>query len=88
MEIAIVLLVLLAGVVYYIVRPDSKGADKVTPAPAPAPATPAPTVPASEPTELEAMTKAELMDLASAKEVHAAKSWNKGRIIAALTAEN
>lgn len=88
MEIAIVLLVLLAGVVFYIVRPSGKQVDEVTPAPAPAPATPAPSVPAFEPTELEAMTKSELMDLASAKDVHAAKSWNKGRIIAALTAEH
>lgn len=86
MEIAIVLLVLLAGVVFYIVRPSGKQVDEVTPAPAPA--TPAPSVPAFEPTELEAMTKSELMDLASAKDVHAAKSWNKGRIIAALTAEH
>lgn len=87
MEMAIVLLLLLAGVVYFIVRPGSKVVDEVKPTPAPAPA-PAPSVPRFESSELETMTKADLLDLALAKDVHVAKSWNKGRIVAALTAEN
>lgn len=85
MEMAIVLLLLLAGVVYFIVRPGSKVVDEVKPTPAPAPA---PSVPRFESSELETMTKADLLDLALAKDVHVAKSWNKGRIVAALTAEN
>lgn len=87
MEMAIVLLLLLTGVVYFIVRPGSKVVDEVKPTPAPAPA-PAPSVPRFELSELETMTKADLLDLALAKDVHVAKSWNKGRIVAALTAEN
>lgn len=87
MEMAIVLLLLLAGVVYFIVRPGSKVVDEVKPTPAPAPA-PAPSVPRFESSELETMTKADLLDLALVKDVHVAKSWNKGRIVAALTAEN
>lgn len=85
MEMAIVLLLLLAGVVYFIVRPGSKVVDEVKPTPAPAPA---PSVPRFESSELETMTKADLLDLALAKDVHVAKSWSKGRIVAALTAEN
>jgi hypothetical protein len=87
MEMAIVLLLILAGVVYFIVRPGSKVVDEVKPTTAPAPA-PAPSVPRFESSELETMTKADLLDLALAKDVHVAKSWNKGRIVAALTAEN
>lgn len=83
MEMAIVLLLLLAGVVYFIVRPGSKVVDEVKPTPAPAPS-----VPRFESSELETMTKADLLDLALVKDVHVAKSWNKGRIVAALTAEN
>ena len=89
MEMAIVLLLLLAGVVYFIVRPGSKVVDEVKPTPAPAPApAPAPSVPRFESSALETMTKADLLDLALVKDVHVAKSWNKGRIVAALTAEN
>lgn len=85
MEMAIVLLLLLAGVVYFIVRPSSKVVDEVKSTPVP---TPAPSVPRFESSELETMTKADLLDLALAKDVHVAKSWNKGRIVTALTAEN
>lgn len=85
MEMTIVLLLLLASVVFYIVRPDNNSASEanVSSTP-PAP----PSAPEFQTAELEVMTKAELMDLASAKEVHAAKSWNKSRIISALTAED
>ena len=81
MEFSILILVVLVAVVCYIARPGRKGAEEVTIAPAPA-------AQVADSTDLESLTKAELMHLAAANEVHAAKSWNKSRIIAALTAKH
>lgn len=88
MEMTIVLLLLLASVVFYIVRPDNNSASEANVSSTPPAPPSAPSAPEFQTAELEVMTKAELMDLASAKEVHAAKSWNKSRIISALTAED
>lgn len=88
MELAIVLLVLLAGVIFYIVRPGSKHVDPSTPAdPAPA-APPAPEV-AELPSEssLMRMKKADLLSLATSQGVNVPTSSTKAEIVSELTTQ-
>jgi hypothetical protein len=88
MELAIVLLVLLAGVIFYIVRPGSKHVDPSTPVnPAPA-APPAPEV-AELPSEsaLMRMKKSELLSLATSQGVNVPTSSTKAEIVSELTTQ-
>lgn len=89
MELAIVLLVLLAGVIFYVIRPGSKHVDPSTPAdPAPA-APPAPEVQQELPSEsaLMRMKKSDLLSLATSQGVNVPTSSTKAEIVSELTTQ-
>jgi hypothetical protein len=85
MELAIVLLVVLAGVIFYIIRPGSKHVDPSTPAnPAPA-APPAPDLPSES--ALMRMKKSDLLSLATSQGVNVPTSSTKADIVSELTTQ-
>ena len=94
MELAIVLLVLLAGVIFYIVRPGSKHVDPSTPAdpapaapPAPAPAAPEVRQELPSDSALMRMKKADLLSLATSQGVNVPTSSTKAEIVSELTTQ-
>lgn len=89
MELAIVVLLITAGVILYIVRPGSKHVDPSTPVnPAPA-APPAPEVQQELPSEsaLMRMKKSDLLSLATSQGVNVPTSSTKAEIVSELTTQ-
>lgn len=83
MELAIVLLVVLAGVIFYIVRPESNLNDTVEPqAPAPTPAEDLP----SE-SKLMRMKKSDLLTYAASQGINVATASTKAEIVSELTTQ-
>jgi len=88
MELAIVLLVVLAGVIFYIIRPGSKHVDPSAPAnPAPTapPAPPAPELPSES--ALLRMRKSDLVAFAASQGVNVPTSSTKAEIVSELTTQ-
>ena len=87
MELAIVVLLITAGVIFYIIRPGSKHVDPsaaANPAPAPAPA-PAPELPSES--ALMRMKKSDLLSLATSQGVNVPTSSTKAEIVSELTTQ-
>lgn len=81
MAFAIVLLILVAGVIFYIIRPGSSHVDPKTPAD-PAPATPtAPTSDVFTASKLNRMKKKELLQYATNHGVEVSESETKASIV-------
>lgn len=87
MELAIVVLLITAGVIFYIVRPGSKHVDpsaSANPAPASAPA-PAPELPSES--ALMRMKKSDLLTFATSQGVNVPTSSTKAEIVSELTTQ-
>lgn len=85
MELAIVVLLITAGVIFYIVRPGSKHVDPSASAnPAPAPA-PAPELPSES--ALMRMKKSDLLTFATSQGVNVPTSSTKAEIVSELTTQ-
>lgn len=85
MELAIVVLLITAGVIFYIIRPGSKHVDPSAPAnPAPA-APPAPELPSES--ALMRMKKSDLLTLATSQGVNVPTSSTKAEIVSELTTQ-
>ena len=82
MAFAIVLLILVAGVIFYIVRPGSPHVDPTTPAdPAPEPAPATPTSDVFTASKLNRMKKKELLQYANNHGVEVSESDTKASIV-------